>query len=177
MVIRVMLPGRTALEGKFSPGERVAAIFNFVRGCLRDPEMKFKLFTTPPPTYASEDDVRLLWDVWQSAFIRLNLAWVDTLGSTGIGMDGSAHDIAQIIPALLVDAVPINDAAPREPKIVPVLHPGAEERAAAAAASQVLGGVGGALPSGGGGAGAGAAGGGGARSSNQSALLKKFLGK
>ncbi|EKX51590.1 hypothetical protein GUITHDRAFT_102851 [Guillardia theta CCMP2712] len=49
VVIRVVFPDRTWLQGKFSSQETFSDIYNFVRQALVQKERAFYLFMTPPP--------------------------------------------------------------------------------------------------------------------------------
>ncbi|XP_047434888.1 tether containing UBX domain for GLUT4 [Mugil cephalus] len=55
VVLRVQFPDRQVLQGFFRPLETVAAVRDFVRSHLEDPELSFYLFITPPKTIL--DDV------------------------------------------------------------------------------------------------------------------------
>ncbi|XP_060535460.1 tether containing UBX domain for GLUT4 [Cylas formicarius] len=47
-VIRVELPDRTVIQGTFKPTETIRDVLDFVRGYLRDPDIDFYIYATPP---------------------------------------------------------------------------------------------------------------------------------
>jgi tether containing UBX domain for GLUT4 len=52
--IRVRFPDRTELQGTFLPTEQTTDVMEFVREALREPNLPFYLYTTPPPTKLSD---------------------------------------------------------------------------------------------------------------------------
>ncbi|XP_066503091.1 tether containing UBX domain for GLUT4 [Hoplias malabaricus] len=59
VVLRVQFPDRRVLQGFFRPQETVAALRQFVRTHLQDPELQFYLFIAPPKTVLEDPSVSL----------------------------------------------------------------------------------------------------------------------
>lgn len=52
--IRVRFPDRVELQGTFYPQEKSSHVYDFVRSCLKQEDLPFYLYTTPPMTKLSE---------------------------------------------------------------------------------------------------------------------------
>ncbi|XP_072516923.1 tether containing UBX domain for GLUT4 [Salminus brasiliensis] len=59
VVLRVQFPDRQVLQGFFRPQETVAALKQFVRAYLQDPELCFYLFIAPPKTVLDDPNATL----------------------------------------------------------------------------------------------------------------------
>lgn len=59
VVLRIQFPDRHVLQGFFRPLETVAAVRQFVRSHLEDPQLSFYLFITPPKTILKDPSVTL----------------------------------------------------------------------------------------------------------------------
>lgn len=59
VVLRVQFPDRHVLQGFFRPLETVAAVRQFVRSHLEDPQLSFYLFITPPKTILNDPTATL----------------------------------------------------------------------------------------------------------------------
>ncbi|KAL7854644.1 hypothetical protein SRHO_G00168340 [Serrasalmus rhombeus] len=59
VVLRVQFPDRRVLQGFFRPQETVAALKEFVRSHLQDPELHFYLFIAPPKTVLDDPNATL----------------------------------------------------------------------------------------------------------------------
>ncbi|XP_062507898.1 tether containing UBX domain for GLUT4-like isoform X2 [Corticium candelabrum] len=46
--VRVHFPDRIILQGFFKSYEKIAALYEWVKGCLAEPSQEFELYTTPP---------------------------------------------------------------------------------------------------------------------------------
>eukprot|EP00960_Hanusia_phi_P057573 763602-Hanusia_phi.AAC.1 len=83
VVIRVVFPDRTWLQGKFSSQETFSDIYNFVRQALVQKDRGFYLFMTPPPKRIEDSSSTQLKYSQLLPAARMLFAWNDTKSEPG----------------------------------------------------------------------------------------------
>lgn len=62
-LIRVRFPDGVYLQGTFSVYEKLAQVYEFVRSCLKDESIQFKLLTPLGKKFEEEDSNKTLYDM------------------------------------------------------------------------------------------------------------------
>lgn len=73
--IRIRFPDLTHIEGTFNSTENISQVISFTRTALNNPELPFKLFTSPPKTFYTDETKLLGRHCKFGARVLLSVEW------------------------------------------------------------------------------------------------------